>query len=145
MTRPQMEPLTNPVPVREAPNHLFNHGVWWPMRPASATMPAPMDVYADGDRYVVELALPGVHPEDIDMQLTGTTLTISGELKPAAEEGRRYLVCQRRAGTFRTVVPLPDAADSAQITATFEHGVLRLEVPRSEASRPKRIALTAAK
>ena len=39
---------------------------------------------------------------------------------------------------------LPDAADSAQITATFEHGVLRLEVPKSEASKPKRIALKSA-
>src|SRR5439155_24702444 len=111
---------------------------------AHGTAPTPMDVYTDGDGYVVELALPGVKPEDIDIQLTGSTLTISGEFKPAASEGRRYLVCQRQTGPFQTSVTLPDAADSAQIKATFQDGLLRLEVPKSEASRPKRIALKTA-
>lgn len=64
-----------------------------------------------------------------------------GEFKSAAPGGHRYLVRQRRAGMFQTSVTLPDAADSVQIEATFEHGLLRLEVPKSEASKPKRIAL----
>jgi len=102
----------------------------------------PLDLYTDADGYVIELALPGVKPADIDMQLTGTTLAIAGEFKPAAPEGSRYLVRQRQAGPFQLTLTLPDAADSAQIKATFEHGVLRLEVPKSEASKPKRIALS---
>jgi len=100
-----------------------------------------MNVYTDGDGYGIEVDLPGVNPEDIDMQLTGTTLTISGEFKSATSEGRRYLVCQRQVGMFQTTVTLPAAADSTQIKATFEHGLLRLEVPKSEAAKPKQIAL----
>src|SRR5688572_10118038 len=92
------EPITNPISVHDAAKHIFEHGVWWPMRHEHALVSTPTDVYADGDGYVVEMALPGVKPDDIEMQLTGTTLTISGEFKPAAPEGYRYLVSQRQAG-----------------------------------------------
>ena len=133
----------NPLSVRAAAQQLFDQGLWWPMRHEHGMVSTPMDVYADGDGYVVELALPGVKSEDIDIQLTGTTLSISGEIKRAVPEGSRYLVCQRQAGPFQTSVTLSDAADSAQVKATFEDGLLRLEVPKSEASKPKRIALKA--
>jgi HSP20 family protein len=135
------ERVGSPLSVEEAAQQLFDQGVWWPLRHERGMVSTPMDVYANGDGYVVELALPGVKPEDLDIQLTGTMLSISGECKSTAPEGYRYLVCQRRAGRFQTAVTLPDAADAAQITATFEHGLLRLEVPKSEASKPKRIAL----
>ena len=141
MTISRWEPVSNPRSVHEAAQHFFDHHVWQSMRPEPAMATTPMDLYADGDGYVVELALPGVKPEDLDMQLTGTRLTIQGEFKPAAVEGRRYLLCQRQVGPFQTTVTLPDAADSAQIKATFEQGVLRVEVPKSEASKPKRITL----
>jgi HSP20 family protein len=141
MTLSRWESMSNPASVREAANHLFDHAVWWPMRNEPTTLSTPMNVYTDGDGYGIEVDLPGVNPEDIDMQLTGTTLTISGEFKSATPEGRRYLVCQRQVGMFQTTVTLPAAADSTQIKATFEHGLLRLEVPKSEAAKPKQIAL----
>jgi HSP20 family protein len=138
------EPVSSPLSVRDAANHLFDHGVWWPMRHEHAVVFTPMDVYANGDGYLVELALPGVMPDDLEMQVTGTQLTVSGEFKPAAPEGYRCLVSQRQTGPFRVALTLPDAADSAQVTATFEQGVLRLAVPKSEASKPKRIELKSA-
>jgi len=141
MTISRWEPVGNPRSMHEAAQHLFDHHVWQSLRPDLAMAATPMDVSADGDGYVVELALPGVKPEDLDMQLTGTRLTISGEFKRATAEGRRYLLCQRQAGPFQATVTLRDAADAAQVTATFEHGVLRVEVPKSEASKPKRITL----
>jgi HSP20 family protein len=107
-------------------------------------VPTPMDVYADGDGYVVELALPGVKPDDVEMQLTGTTLSISGAFKPTAPEGHRCLVSQRPVGPFRVAVSLPDAADAAPVKATCADGLLRLEVPKSEASKPRRIVVNAA-
>jgi HSP20 family protein len=144
MTISLWNPETNVPSARQVAQQLFDQGVWWPMRHEHGTLSTPMDVYTDGDGYVVEVALPGVKPEEIDIQLTGNMLTISGEFTSAAPEGRRYLMCQRQTGPFQKSLALPDAADSAQITATFEHGVLRLEVPKSEASKPKRIALKSA-
>ena len=135
--------------MRDAINQLFDESVWWPMRTgfgnACGSFYAPMDVYTEGDGYVVEVALPGVAPDQIDVQMVGNTLTISGEAKWEAPEGRQYLVRQRQGGRFQTAVTLPDAADAAQAKATFEHGVLHLEIPKSEAAKPKRIALNAGK
>jgi HSP20 family protein len=128
--------------VRDVMNQLFDESIWWPARNAGyGTYQPPMDVYTDGDGYTVEVALPGLKPEDLDVQMIGDTLTISGEFKLEAPEGRQYLVRQRQGGRFQTSVTLPDAADAAQVTANFEHGVLFLHIPKSEAAKPKRIAL----
>ena len=137
----------SPLSMRDAISQLFDESVWWPTRTAGNGFGfyAPMDVYAEGDGYIVEVALPGVAPDAIDVQMVGNTLTISGEAKLEALEGRQYLVRQRQAGRFQTSVTLPDAADASQVKASFEHGVLRLEVPKSEAAKPKRIALNAGK
>ena len=135
------EPFGNALSLRDAMNQLFDESLWWPTGRLADGLQVPMDVYADGDGYVIEVALPGVKPEDIDVQMVGNTLTISGEYKLETPEGRRYLTRQRQGGKFQTSVTLPDAGDASQIKATCEHGVLRLEVPKSEAAKPKRIPL----
>jgi HSP20 family protein len=136
---------TRPLSMREAMEQLFDESVWWPIGRDMGALQAPMDVYTDGDGYTVEVALPGVKPEDINVEMIGNTLTISGEYKFEAPEGRQYLVRQRQAGNFQTTVTLPDAADAAKAQATFEHGLLRLHVPKSETAKPKKIALKAGK
>jgi HSP20 family protein len=137
------EPFGNPLSVRDAMSRLFDQSVWWPMQTGFGGLQAPMDVYTENDRYVVEVALPGVNPDEIDVQMTGDILSISGEVKLEAPEGRTYLVHQRQGGSFHTSVTLPDAADASQIQATFHNGLLRLDVPKSEAARAKRIPLKA--
>lgn len=141
---------TRPVlSLRDAMNQLFDESMWWPTGSFGSGggfgFSAPMDVYAEGESYIVEVALPGVSPDQIDVQMVGNTLTISGEAKIEAPEGRQFLVRQRQGGRFQTSVTLPDAGDAAQVKATFEQGVLRLEVPKSETAKPKRIALNAGK
>ena len=132
--------------VRDAIDRLFDDSVWWPMRagfaPYAGDFQAPMDVYAEGDGYVVEVALPGLSPEQIDVKVEGNVLTITGQ-EQLAPEGRQYLVRQRPNGQFQTTVTLPESADAAQAKATFEHGVLKLEIPKAESAKPKRIPLSA--
>jgi HSP20 family protein len=139
------EPFGNALSVRDAMNRLFDQSVWWPMGQELSGFQVPMDVYTDGEGYVVEVALPGVRPEDINVEMTGHTLTISGEYRLEAPEGRNYLLRQRQGGKFQTSFTLPDAADAGQIQASYEHGLLRLHVPKTEAAKPKRIALKAGK
>ena len=133
--------------MREAFDRLFDESVWRPARfgNADGAFQVPMDVYTDGDGYVVEVALPGLKPEEIDVQMVGTTLTITGEARTEAPEGRQYLVRGRGHGRFQTSITLPAAADATAAKASFEHGVLKLEVPKSEAAKPKRIELNAGK
>ena len=143
------QPLQPAVSMRDAISQLFDESIWAPTRAgfgnSYGSFYAPMDVYTEGDGYVVEVALPGVAPDQIDVQMIGNTLTISGEAKLEAPEDRQYLVRQRQGGRFQTSVTLPDAADASQVKATFEHGVLHLQVPKSEAAKPRRIELNAGK
>ena len=140
---PQLRELVH----RHMHQELFDQRAWWPVRPTSNGFGGrvPLDVSADSDGYVVEAELPGMNLEAIDLQIIGDTLTISGEYKVRELDGRQYLVQQRQAGTFQTSIKLADAVDAAKIVATYEHGVLRLSVPKSEAAKPTHIQLTAAK
>jgi HSP20 family protein len=139
------EPFDRTLSMRDAMNRLFDQSFWLPNGQTGGAFQAPMDVYTEGDGYVVEFAMPGIKPDDFDIEMTGDTLTVSGEVATEAPEGRQYLMRQRVGGKFRSSVTLPDAGDASKIKATYQHGVLRLEVPKSEAARPKRIALKAGK
>ena len=125
---------------------LFDRSVWWPMAASTngSTGRVPLDVYTQGDDYVVEAELPGMNQEMLDLQMVGDTLAMSGEYQAEAPEGRQYLVQQRQAGTFQASITLPDSVDASKIAATYEQGVLRVSIPKSEAAKPTRIPLTAA-
>jgi HSP20 family protein len=142
MSISRWEPVGGALSLRDAFNHLFDQSVWTPLgQHASFSGQVPLDVYTEGDGYVVEAALPGLNPDAIEIEMVQGTLTISGAYPEATSEGRHYLVRQWPRGRFQATVSLPDASDAAQINATYEHGLLRLAVPKSEAAKPKRIAL----
>jgi HSP20 family protein len=136
------EPAGGALSLRDAFNHLFDQSVWTPMGGfGEFSGQVPLDVYTEGDGYVVEAALPGLEPEAIDLEMVQGTLLIRGAYPETVTEGRHYLVQQWPRGQFQATVRLPDAGDASAIHATYEHGVLRLTVPKSEAAKPKRIAL----
>lgn len=89
---------------------------------------------------------PGLDPEKIDISVDKGVLTVSGERAdetgPAAE-GRDVYARERFAGTFRRVVSLPEDVDAAKVEATYRDGILKIVVPKREASRPKRIEIKA--
>jgi HSP20 family protein len=107
----------------------------------------PLDVYETEDSLVLKAAVPGVAPEDIDVTVTGDVLTIKGELKPEEEaEGRRnYLHRERRYGAFYRQLTLPSAIDAGKVTASFDNGILKLEMPKREEVKPKTVKITAKK
>jgi HSP20 family protein len=101
-----------------------------------------LDMYETDDAIVVEAAVPGVQPEEIDVQVSGSTLTIKGERKEEKrEEQASYIYKERRFSSFSRSVTLPTAVNVDQATAEFEHGVLMLTLPKSEAVKPKSIQI----
>jgi HSP20 family protein len=98
-------------------------------------------VLQQDDDLVVRAELPGVRPEDVDITVQNGVLTISGKIEEEQEEERRgYLVRERRYGTFRRSLQLPQEVDEDQINARFENGVLEVTIPGAAAARePKRI------
>lgn len=110
---------------------------------AGAFSPA-LDVRETTDGYVLFVELPGVDAEQVDLTMEENVLTITGE-RPfygdvETEDFRRV---ERRFGRFHRAVRLPDRVDASAVTARYRDGVLTIEVPKAEESKPRRIAIEA--
>lgn len=102
-----------------------------------------IDVRTTADSVVVEAALPGVKPEDVDISVLGDTLTISArsaEEKTTDEDGYTYREIRR--GSFTRSLTLPRGLKSDAAVASFEHGMLRLSIPKAEESKPRQIKIS---
>lgn len=100
----------------------------------------PLDVSETAEAFEVSATLPGVNPEEVQIQIHGSTITIKGESKLEQEEkGKTYLRRERRHGMFARSLTLPSDLDADQATARFEAGVLKLQLPKSEAMKPKQV------
>ena len=103
-----------------------------------------LNVYEDGDTLVVEAQLPGLKPEDLEIDVERGVLTISGQATAEEErKERNYLIREHRTGRFSRSLRLPATYDADACQANFEHGVLRLAFPKSEAAKPRRIQIGA--
>ena len=97
-----------------------------------------VDLEETDDAYIVEAELPGVRREDVNIELVGNELSISGVIKERERKGtlRRS---SRRTGRFDYRVSLPDHVDEDRIEASLAEGVLTLQLPKSERARRRRI------
>jgi len=103
------------------------------------------DVFDDDDKVVVRIEAPGMRRQDFNIELQGDILTVWGEKRADREVGRgRYSVVQCAYGSFRRDVALPMAVKADKIKATYRDGVLRIELPKSDEARARRIAVKAA-
>lgn len=135
-------PFGELLSLRQAMDRLFDDSYFRPLTGANSddARAMPLDVYATPDALVVEAALPGVKPEDVDVSLLGDTLTLTATsaAERTAEEGG-YQVQEVRKGRFVRSVALPSGLRTDGATATFEHGMLRLSIPKAEQVRPRQI------
>jgi HSP20 family protein len=108
---------------------------------AAALRPA-MDVIENEKEVVIRVDLPGLSSDDLNIQVDGDLLTISGEFASADEqEGERYHTRERRAGEFKRSLRL---SESENVAATFENGVLNLTLPKLPEAQPKQIKVQTA-
>ncbi|MBI5923329.1 MAG: Hsp20/alpha crystallin family protein [Betaproteobacteria bacterium] len=100
------------------------------------------DVFEDDKRFVVRLELPGMSRKDIDVEVRPDALVISGEKRFEQENSQgRWRVMQCAYGSFRRVVPLPEAVNADAANAAYKNGVLRVELPKAKPSRPRSITI----
>jgi len=98
------------------------------------------DVEETDDAYIIEVELPGISRNDIEVDLAGRTLTIAGERK----ERERVGILRRRTrvtGRFRYEVTLPAVEPDAEVAAGYDDGVLTVRIPKPETTRPRRIPI----
>jgi HSP20 family protein len=102
----------------------------------------PLDVIVDGDSYVIEMIVPGLEPDDVEIEIIEKTIIIQGEFK-AADDSIRFLRRELPSGKFRRVIRLPKLLDMEKSDAKLEKGILALRVPVAEEALPKTIKIKA--
>jgi HSP20 family protein len=114
-------------------------GLAWPLIGGESRPWTPMvDIEEQDDAYVVECELPGVSRDDVNIEVMGNELTITGEVK---EHDRQGMLRERtrRTGRFEYDVTLPEPVDAERVEAMLKDGVLTVRVPKSERAQRKKI------
>jgi HSP20 family protein len=99
-----------------------------------------MDAWRDGDTFVVELDLPGVAPDSIDLDVERNVVTVRAERAPR-NDNVEMLAAERPRGVFSRQLVVGDTLDTDNITASYETGVLSLKIPVAEKSKPRKITI----
>jgi len=104
----------------------------------------PLDIYETEDKYVITVELPGVEPESVDVSVEDQTLTVKGERSFYREvPDEAFHRVERHYGAFARSLTLPQSADVEKIGASFDKGVLTIEVPKAEQVKPRKIEVKA--
>lgn len=99
----------------------------------------PMDLYRDGDHYVLTADLPGVDPGSVDVDVDGQLLTIRAERTLNSGDGVKWITREREAASFLRQLSLGQGVDTENISAAYDNGVLSVTIPVSQKARPRRI------
>ena len=147
MALARWDPMREMMSMREQMDRLVNEffgrgggeeggwttGIWAP----------PVEIYDADDALMVRVELPGVAKEDVHVEVHENTLTLGGERKPdpQVKEGQ-YHRQERMYGPFQRSFMLPIQVETEKVQATYRDGLLELRLPKSEAAKPKRIAIS---
>mgnify|MGYP003288634841 CR=1 FL=1 len=139
-------PMGNLVSFQDEMNRMFNQffrggngeEAGWGLR----TWTPPVDIYETDDALVLKAELPGVSKDEVSVEVHQNTLILRGQRKHEAEvKEENYHRVERAYGTFQRSFVLPTMVDQDKVQATFKDGVLELHLPKSEAAKPRRIAI----
>jgi HSP20 family protein len=138
-------PFGELMSLRSAMDRLFEDS--FVRRPLGAGLDGstqlPLDVTRTKDALIVEAALPGIKPDDVDITVEEGTLSIRGDYREERREGEgESLVQEIRRGTVARTVALPTGLEPDKATATFEDGVLTLRIPKAESVKPRQIRIS---
>ena len=100
-----------------------------------------VDVLEEHDRIVVKVEAPGMEEKDLRVTFEDGILTVSGERQFERKDDRNYHRIERAYGSFTRQFTLPRSVDASQIVANYRNGVLDIEIPKKEESRPKQIQI----
>lgn len=139
------DPFRDLMNLQDEVNRLFRRSFFRGLEPASeavATWAPALDMYETDDKLVVEAELPGLDAKDVEISLEDDILHIKGERKFSSEvKEENYHRIERAYGLFERTIPLPRKIDEDKVTATVSNGVLRIEMPKAEEAKPKKVPI----
>ncbi len=137
-------PFGELMTLRQAMDRLFDDTMFRPFSGVAGTEYArlPLDVRSTADALLVEASLPGIKPEDVEITVENGTLTIKAEESAETSNGDGgWLVREISRGAVMRTVTLPTGLEADKAEATFEHGLLKLRIPKAEQVKPKQIRI----
>ncbi|MCW5776933.1 MAG: Hsp20/alpha crystallin family protein [Phycisphaeraceae bacterium] len=129
--------------LRDEMDRLFERfvgdsGDWWGRTP-EGVVPA-LDVSETDTEVTVRAEVAGIDPKDLDISIAGNVLTVAGEKREETErKDEDYYHCERRFGSFKRMVHLPESVDPDRVTAEQENGVVTIRIAKEAGAMPKRV------
>lgn len=135
--------LYRPLRLSELMDRMFDDSMMGPR--SMGGFGVPMDVYVTDEDYIIKAVVPGLKPEDLNVEVNDNTVTIQGEVVPPAKEGEKsnWLLQEIRYGQFSRSLSVGSEIDGSKAEAHVENGVLTLRIPKAEAAKPKVIKVKA--
>ncbi len=99
----------------------------------------PVDVKVENEDFVITAVLPGITPDELEIEVIKDAISLKGEFKVERSEDDHYLLSERPSGRFNRIITLPDEVDTSKAEARMENGILTLRLPKSEQARPRTI------
>jgi HSP20 family protein len=147
VTMTGLRPLRDFMTLRDAMDRLFEDsfvspGRWFNLTGSGGTGYLPLDIYETPDDIVVRAYVPGVTPQNLDVNYQKGVLTLRAtSAAPETQENWRWYVHEITPGEVIRQVTLPGEIDVDHATANFEHGVLTLQLPKTAEAKPKQIKI----
>jgi HSP20 family protein len=144
LTKVAPQPLTT---IRDEFDRLFDRffttGLFGPPPRIAETMWSPALDFSENDKeYIVRLEAPGIPKEDLEVNVDGRTLTISGRRDFEKEEKtEEYFWRERESGKFVRSVQLPTAVDAAKVAASYQDGIMTVRLPKTEPTVKTRVQI----
>lgn len=145
MTIARFQPVSDFLTLRDTMDRLFEDSF---VRPSAWSglptgyVAVPVDMWETPEAYHVRADLPGLNPDDIDINVTTDSVQISGELKARTDvTSEGWLRQERRTGKFQRGFSLPTQLDPNKVEASFDNGVLSLVLTKADAVRPRTIKI----
>ena len=105
---------------------------------------ASLDIAREGDNYIIQVSLPGVGPDNIDVTVEDNVLTIKASTQSEHDnKEREYLIRERQVASFHRSLRLPDIVDTESINPSYKDGVLTITIPKAESKKTKRLKVLA--
>ena len=130
--------------IRFSPFSAFEPFFRFPYLPETSQAAAwnpPVDVVEQTDRILVKVEVPGVDEQDLRVTFEDGMLTVGGERRFERRDDSNYHRIERAYGSFTRTFTLPRSVEASQIAANYRNGVLEIEIPKKEESRPKQISI----
>lgn len=142
---PRLADFSNPFSeierMRREMDRLFNGLMGRDSYTMSSGVYPSLNISEDGENFYLEAELPGTKPDQLDISVEGSTLTLKGERKGEEVKNASYHRRERKLGSFQKAVALPSDVNSESVSAEFKNGVLQLVLPKAEHAKPRKITV----